>query len=77
MLRVYFTNYNGRKDCYRTLRPQDQIDEGATHLFEEKDAQGRWYYRGRKLTGSGPWAAANYIRACHKNGHEITFLGTL
>ena len=76
MIRVLFTTVNGNPG-FRTLGVNARIDEGATHLFREQRADGTWVTRGRKLTGTGPWAAANYMRAVHTRGGRIELLGTL
>lgn len=75
MLRLVFKNVNGR-EAYRTIGPNDKIDADATHVFREV-REGQWITRARKLTGEGPYAAANYMRAVHLNGGRIELLGTL
>ena len=63
-------------DCYRTIREADKVDDGATHVFRELNRDGQFITRARKLTGEGPWAAYNYMRAVSTNGGTIELLGT-
>jgi len=75
MLRINFKNNNGYA-AYRTIRENDKVDINATHVFRERNYKGEYITRARRLTDQGPWAAANYMRAVHKNGGFIEYLGT-
>lgn len=75
MLQINFTTVNGNTG-FRTLTDKDKVDSSATHVFREQRA-GTWCLRARKLSGVGPYAAANYMRAVTKNGGRIELIGTL
>ena len=62
--------------CYRTISDSDKVDENATHVFRELNRDGKFITRARRLTASGPWAAANYMQAVIRNGGTIELLGT-
>ena len=75
MLQIHFTTCNGNKG-FRTITDASCIDDGATHVFREL-RNDKWVTRARKLTGTGPYAAANYMRAVTNNGGRIELIGTL
>jgi hypothetical protein len=62
--------------CYRTIRDADKVDANSTHVFRELNRDGQFITRARRLTGEGPWAAANYMRAVITRGGTIELLGT-
>ncbi len=75
MLRINFTTCNGNPG-FRTINDPSMVDADATHVFREL-RNGSWITRARKLTGTGPYAAANYMRAVNRNGGSIELIGTL
>lgn len=74
-LQINFTTCNGNKG-FRTVTDVKDIDPEATHVFRELRG-GKWITRARKLTGTGPYAAANYMRAVTRNGGRIELIGTV
>jgi hypothetical protein len=73
--KIHFKSTVGNT-CYRTISDSDKVDQGATHVFRELNRDGKFITRARKLTASGPWAAANYMQAVIRNGGTIELLGT-